>query len=181
MFTPGWRGCGYKTVSGRHEWPNRDPIGELGGLNLYGYVGNDPIDYIDPYGLFNYVKGGVGVINIGRGIYKGVKGGLELAIGVPAMIVGPGTGPLAPLEEAGAGLVTAIGLADVTGASFLVKRGGKQLGEASGDPCKGHVRNLLGLLPFGALYDDPGESIGDALEKFENLPFWHKVGEIFTF
>jgi hypothetical protein len=28
MFTPGSRACGYKTVSGRHEWPNGvDPLG----------------------------------------------------------------------------------------------------------------------------------------------------------
>jgi RHS repeat-associated protein len=32
------------------RWLNRDPIGLRGGLNLYGYVGNDPMDYIDPNG-----------------------------------------------------------------------------------------------------------------------------------
>jgi uncharacterized protein RhaS with RHS repeats len=51
MFTPGWRGCGYKTVSGRHEWPNRDPIEEDGGINLYAYVENNPVNKIDPLGL----------------------------------------------------------------------------------------------------------------------------------
>jgi RHS repeat-associated protein len=30
-------------------WPNQDPIGELGGLNLYGYVGNDPVNKSEPY------------------------------------------------------------------------------------------------------------------------------------
>ena len=30
---------------------NRGPIGERGGLNLYDYVGNDPIRYYDPLGL----------------------------------------------------------------------------------------------------------------------------------
>jgi RHS repeat-associated protein len=33
------------------RWLNRDPMGEEGGLNLYGYVGNNPIDLIDPFGL----------------------------------------------------------------------------------------------------------------------------------
>jgi hypothetical protein len=30
---------------------NRDPIGEKGGLNVYGFVGNGPIDLLDAYGL----------------------------------------------------------------------------------------------------------------------------------
>jgi uncharacterized protein RhaS with RHS repeats len=30
---------------------SRDPIREAGGVNLYGYVGNDPVNYIDLTGL----------------------------------------------------------------------------------------------------------------------------------
>jgi len=39
----------YDANAGR--WLSRDPIGELGGLNLYGYVADDPVNMIDSIGL----------------------------------------------------------------------------------------------------------------------------------
>jgi uncharacterized protein RhaS with RHS repeats len=51
MFTPGSRACAYKSASGLGNWPNRDPIGERGGLNLYGFTHNNPISKIDRLGL----------------------------------------------------------------------------------------------------------------------------------
>jgi len=33
------------------RWINRDPIKERGGINLYGFVGNNPVDYVDLRGL----------------------------------------------------------------------------------------------------------------------------------
>lgn len=33
------------------RWVNRDPIGELGGINLYAALANDPFNQLDPYGL----------------------------------------------------------------------------------------------------------------------------------
>jgi len=39
----------YDPTVGR--WLSRDPIGEEGGINLYGYVFNNPIRLIDPLGL----------------------------------------------------------------------------------------------------------------------------------
>jgi hypothetical protein len=39
----------YDPVTGR--WPSRDPIGERGGINLYGFVGNNPIFNFDGLGL----------------------------------------------------------------------------------------------------------------------------------
>ena len=33
------------------QWPSRDPIGERGGVNLYGFVGNDGVDWVDVVGL----------------------------------------------------------------------------------------------------------------------------------
>jgi RHS repeat-associated protein len=39
----------YSSAFGR--FISRDPLGEKGGLNLYGYVGNDPVNAVDPFGL----------------------------------------------------------------------------------------------------------------------------------
>jgi RHS repeat-associated protein len=44
-------GYTYKTASGRSTWPSRDPIEEKGGVNLYTYVGNDPIGRSDRLGM----------------------------------------------------------------------------------------------------------------------------------
>lgn len=46
------------------RWMNRDLIAESGGMNLYGFVGNDPVNDIDEYGLQG-----------GRGNRKGQRGG----------------------------------------------------------------------------------------------------------
>ncbi len=43
---------GYRFYSpGLGRWMNRDPLEEEGGINLYGFVGNSPINGIDEYGL----------------------------------------------------------------------------------------------------------------------------------
>jgi hypothetical protein len=41
--------CFYNTSTGR--WLSRDPISEKGGLNVYGYVMNQPTDAVDTLGL----------------------------------------------------------------------------------------------------------------------------------
>jgi RHS repeat-associated protein len=51
------------------RWISRDPIGERGGINLYQFVGNSPIDRIDPLGLlvtgtYNEVTGVLTVMDL---------------------------------------------------------------------------------------------------------------------
>jgi RHS repeat-associated protein len=38
------------------RWPNRDPIGENGGINLYGFVRNRPVNAIDADGLVEFPR-----------------------------------------------------------------------------------------------------------------------------
>ena len=99
--------CGYKTASGRGKWLSRDPIGEIGGLNLYTYVGNDPFSRTDPLGLIlgtplsaeeylTAVKNGVfqGVEIWGNAVSFGATGAIgnglgetySFATGIPAAL-----------------------------------------------------------------------------------------------
>ena len=47
----------YDPLTGR--WPSRDPIEEKGGMNLYGFVGNDGIDRFDLLGRREVVLAGL--------------------------------------------------------------------------------------------------------------------------
>jgi RHS repeat-associated protein len=44
----------YRSDLGR--WLNRDPLGELGAANLYGFVGNDAVNGVDFLGLVNIIR-----------------------------------------------------------------------------------------------------------------------------
>jgi RHS repeat-associated protein len=46
----------YDPSTGRYLTP--DPIGLAGGLNGYGYAGQDPMGAVDPFGLRSYIEGG---------------------------------------------------------------------------------------------------------------------------
>lgn len=57
ISTPGLRCYGYHISLGRSAWPSRDPIGELGGESLYGFIYNNPINRFDSFGLKDYKIG----------------------------------------------------------------------------------------------------------------------------
>ncbi len=48
------------------RWLNRDPIAEMGGINLYQYCLNDPVEWNDPFGL-DVPRGGTVLIHLNDG------------------------------------------------------------------------------------------------------------------
>ena len=50
-IAPTYDELAYEIVLGRRQWPNRDPKGIEGGMNLYGFVGNAPVNAFDAWGL----------------------------------------------------------------------------------------------------------------------------------
>jgi RHS repeat-associated protein len=64
---------------GQGRFVSEDPLGFGGGLNWYGYVGNDPLNWIDPVGLFDRGKWKPRLSTKTR-VGRGVGIGLALAL-----------------------------------------------------------------------------------------------------
>ncbi|MBY4598831.1 hypothetical protein K3217_25285 [bacterium BD-1] len=68
---------GYQPAAGR--WLSRDPIEESGGLNLFGYVGGDPMNYIDPDGEVGLPGAAIGaVVELGVQALNRYRAGCDL-------------------------------------------------------------------------------------------------------
>ncbi|WP_444923581.1 RHS repeat-associated core domain-containing protein [Microbulbifer sp. DLAB2-AF] len=72
-------------IPANSKWLTRDPIAESGGINIYEYVVGNPINRVDPEGLWANVLAGVGVRVIGgRAAGAAISRGLQGALGRPA-------------------------------------------------------------------------------------------------
>jgi RHS repeat-associated protein len=79
------------------RWLNRDPIGEQGGINVYGYVYNNPVNLIDPTGEIVFV------------IPAAYYGYAAAAAGVAYLATPAGQQALRDFGREGAGLLNSIG------------------------------------------------------------------------
>ena len=121
-FTAESDGYGYETAMGRACWPSPDPIGERGGMNLYGMVGNDGIDLVDTDGRGAF---GASVGGIAGGIVGGFGGGVGGAAGGTLALPGGGTiagGYVGTVEGTAVGAATGAilgsGLEDLASAAY---------------------------------------------------------------
>lgn len=79
------------------RWPNRDPIGELGGINLYAFAENNGLNVLDPFGLSYAASWSLWGAAAGAGVSAGASlvadaatGGLKVAA-TPAEVAGGAT------------------------------------------------------------------------------------------
>ncbi len=132
----------YDPATGR--WISKDPILLAGGLNLYAFCGNDPMNGSDPTGLTFWSSFGQGIVHgaVGAAIIVG-GAAVIVTVGVPVAVV-----------TSGVAIIGAIG-------------GGITLGSIISNPSADNIGYNLGALTGGAIVD--GAS-GRALATRLSLP-----------
>jgi RHS repeat-associated protein len=114
-----------------------DPIDVAGGVNLYAYVGNDPVNFIDPLGLCL-----LGFEKTGGGTYAGPDGPVVYATGGCRGIVTIEFSPMmSPRGERGSGEQCPAAGSAIAGIRAAASRTADITGNAS------NIAALAGLIP----------------------------------
>jgi type VI secretion system secreted protein VgrG len=156
-----------------------DPIRfDAGDVNLYRYVGNNPVNWVDPLGLFNPAKGISALGNAANAGRLYASGALKLAGAAGLTSTGAG----APV---GAG-AAALGAWNIYSGQSATNRAMQQWNEAwNEDWSDASWKNLLGVLPFGTEFDDPCEPspwevLKEKAKNFKDKPleFLQEIGTL---
>jgi hypothetical protein len=150
-------------------WLTRDPIGYAGGINLYAFCGNNPVNRIDPWGFcgdgdgywhqvgqvfmgygdavnpLNWYNGLVGLYGVATNKGLGAAGGALLG-GVEHMVTGLGSGDPREFGQTLGGDLLVAGTAaagGLGGAGEAAEEGGAEAGSES--IVIGKVRDLNNL------------------------------------
>jgi RHS repeat-associated protein len=154
---------GYRYYSPTFQrWLNRDPLGEEGGLNLYGFVENDPVNGFDPLGLdpsmnqlFWTSVYDNGRSDAGRFLKRGGKGAAQMGIGMAKQIYGTMLNPLGSAYD---------GYQSLANMYQSTANLGAYLGKLSAEPCE-RQRALNALQNYAA----SPEAYADATLFIESL------------
>jgi RHS repeat-associated protein len=146
----------YDAETGR--WTAKDPIRFAGGdANLFGYTFNDPVNFIDPSGLFVNGYTAAGLVAEGAGLYVLLNSGAFVAAGIAAGPIGWG------LLVGGTALL-------IYGAHVDIAQGGDNAGQAAdlakelNERAREHERQMQRLFP------DRKRPEGDACPKDQVVP-----------
>ena len=143
-------------------------------MNLYRYVGNNPVNDIDPLGLFNPTKGIAALANAANAGRLYATGLLKIAGAAGLAPTGVGT--------PGSVLFATWGFWNIRGAMVAQNRGLLLWNEAVNESWSdASWKNLLGVLPHGEEYDDPCEpSFKEFWWDYKIKNWWEFIGEIGT-
>ncbi len=124
----------YDATTGR--FLQRDPSGFQGGANLFLYANGDPLNAIDPSGLWSLKRTAAGLLNVGYGAFKVAAGYAAYQTGVLSWW-GAGSAALGAKRIVDGGKLAYKG---VTGADDDEQYGWKDMGKDVADP-SGGIRN----------------------------------------